>query len=185
MIETEQSVAIAVGIDGVWGYARNISNWANLMPGLQEYTVSSDDDSYWTLKVGVGGLVRTVKVFVHVDLWDGPGRAIFTYKLQGDPVKGGGSYAAVPKGPGETDVKLQVRVEGSGPMAPMWEAMGRPLLPQLAKIFAGQLKAEIEKAAGAPAPQDVATGEKPSRLGAIVRWLRRLWRGAVIQEEPR
>ena len=46
----------------------------------------------WTLKVGVGGLVRTVKVQVHVDQWDGPERVLFSYKLEGDPVQGGGSY---------------------------------------------------------------------------------------------
>lgn len=182
MIETEQSVVIGVGIDGVWDYARNIHNWANLMPGLQEYTVANDDDSHWTLKVGMGGLVRTVKVSVHVDLWDGPGRATFSYKLQGDPVRGGGSYSAVPKGAGETEVTLQVRVEGSGPMAPMWEAMGRPLLPQLAKAFAGQLKAKIEAAAGAPV---LLPEKKPSWLTAFVRWLRGLWRGRAYQEETR
>jgi hypothetical protein len=46
----------------------------------------------------------------------------------------------------ETEVALRVRVEGSGPMAPMWEAMSRPLLPKLAKSFAGRLKGEIEAA---------------------------------------
>ena len=41
-------------------------------------------------------------------------------------------------------VTLRVQVRGSGPPAPMREAMGRPLLPKLAKGFAGQLKTEIE-----------------------------------------
>ena len=76
---------------------------------------------------GVGGLVRTVKVQVRVDQWDGPERVFFSYKLQGDPVQGGGSYHASRKAPQETEVALQVRVEGGGPMAPMWEAMGRPV----------------------------------------------------------
>ena len=73
----------------------------------------------------------------------------FSYQLDGDPVRGVGSYAASPKGDHETEVALSVRVEGSGPMAPMWEAMSRPLLPQLAKSFAAKLKAEIEAAVGA------------------------------------
>ena len=65
-----------------------------------------------------------------------------------DPVEGGGSYLASAKAPEQTDVKLAVRVAGSGPMAPMWEAIGRPLLPQFARAFANQLKTEIEQAMG-------------------------------------
>lgn len=174
MIETEQTVAINVAIDRVWDYVRNIEQWANLMPGLQDCTVIDANASRWTLKVGVGGLVRTVKVLVHVDRWDGPERVHFSYRLEGDPVEGGGTYAASRKNAHETDVALKVRVQGSGPMAPMWEAMGKPILPQLAKAFAGQLKAEIEKAAGATALQSAVTAA-PSMVATIAKWLRTVW----------
>jgi hypothetical protein len=45
-------------------------------------------------------------------------------------------------------------------MAPMWEAMSKPLLPILAQSFARKLKAEIEKDAaatsqGTPAPKSL------------------------------
>ena len=111
MIETEQTVAIRAGIDSVWAFARDIRGWAGLMPGMQDCEVIDDDNSRWVLKVGVGGLVRTVKVRVHVEQWDGPERVFFNYKLEGDPVQGGGSYHATAIGPGETEVRLNVRVE--------------------------------------------------------------------------
>src|SRR5688500_5803651 len=172
MIETEQSVVVKVPIDGVWDYVQDIRRWANRMPGLQDCAIIDADDSRWTLKVGVGGLVRTVKVLVHVDQWSGPGRALFSYKLEGDPVKGGGSYTAVAQDDGSTQVTLQVRVEGTGPMAPMWEAMGKPMLPQFAKSFAEQLKSEIEAAAGVA----VARIEHPSLLSIICAKLRAIIR---------
>lgn len=175
MIETEQSVVIDVPIGGVWDYVKDIERWANMMPGLQNCEIIDENDSRWTLKVGVGGLVRTVKVLVHVDAWDGPERVTFSYKLEGDPVKGGGCYVASAQGADTTGVTLQVRVEGTGPMAPMWEAMGRPLLPQFARAFADQLKGEIEKAAGVVAPQGAETAAKRSVLAAIVERLRRVW----------
>ena len=149
MIEAEQSVLVNVGIDHVWHYVKDMQRWAGMMPGYRECTLIDADDSRWMLKVGVGGLVRTVKVLVHVEEWDEPERVSFSYKLEGDPVQGAGSYAACRKGPYETEVALRVRVEGSGPMAPMWEAVSRPLLPRLAKSFAEKLKAEIETAVGA------------------------------------
>ena len=171
MIETEQTVKIRADISRVWDFACDIRGWAGLMPGMQECEVIDDDNSRWTLKVGVGGLVRTVRVQVHVDEWDGPGRVFFTYKLEGDPVQGGGSYHATASGPGETEVRLRVRVEGGGPMAPMWEAMGKPLLPQLAKGFAGQLRDQIEAASADATP----IAAEPSRRG-FFDWFHRLWR---------
>jgi carbon monoxide dehydrogenase subunit G len=175
MIETEQKIAIAANIDGIWDYVKDMRRWADLMPGMREFEVINDDDSRWVLKVGVGGLVRTVKVLVHVDEWAGPGGATFSYKLEGDPVSGGGTYTAVAVSPGLTDITLNVRVEGGGPLAPMWEAMGRPLLPQLVGGFANQLKTDIENALGV-APADRAATARPSLIARIGAWLRRLWR---------
>ena len=158
MIETEQSISIDAAIENVWAYVQDIRRWANLFPGCRDCAVLDEHDSRWTIKVGVGGLVRTVNVLVHVDEWDGPERVDFSFTLEGDPVVGGGSYSASRKTACETEVTFRVRVAGSGPMAPMWEAMSKPLLPQLAKSFARKLKVEIEKAADAPAAQDcVAT----------------------------
>ena len=146
MIEVERSVLINVGIDAVWRYVEDMQRWAALMPGYRECTVIDANDSRWTLKVGVGGLVRTVTVLVHVEEWREPVGVNFSYRLEGDPVQGSGSYTAVKRGAEETEVALRVSVAGSGPMAPMWEAMSRPLLPQLAKSFAEKLKVEIESA---------------------------------------
>lgn len=154
MIETEKSICIDADIERVWDYVQDIRQWANLFPGCRECTVIDANDSRWILKVGAGGLVRTVNVLVHIDEWAGPERVDFSYQLDGDPVEGGGSYIASRKADGETEITLKVRVAGSGSMAPMWEAISRPLLPQLAKSFAGRLKAEIENAAPAAASQD-------------------------------
>ncbi len=171
MIDTEQTITIDAPIEGVWAYVRDIQRWASLMPGLRECEVVDDNDSRWTLKVGAGGLVRTVKVLVHVDEWDGPERVRFSFKLDGDPVEGGGTYLATVKGPRQTEVALRVEVRGAGPMAPMWEAMGRPLLPQFAKAFAGQLKEEIEKSADAAEPEP-----QPEPARGLGAWLAALWR---------
>jgi carbon monoxide dehydrogenase subunit G len=181
MIETEQTVLIDVGIDEVWAYAKDMRRWAELLPGMREFVIIDENDSRWVLKVGVGGLVRTVNVLVHVDRWDGPERVDFTYKLEGDPVEGGGSYTASRKSDRQTEVVLKVRVQGGGPMAPMWEAMGRPLLPQLAKGFADQLKAAIEQEA--PAPQAAAAVESASLSARVWNWLQNLWR-AVFGSKP-
>ena len=170
MIETEQSVVIAAPIDQVWIYARDVERWASIMPGYQSCELIDADDSRWVLKVGVGGLVRTVKVAVHVDRWAGPEKVDFSFQLEGDPVTGSGAYRAAAKGAHATDVTLHVRVNGGGPMAPMWEAMGGPLLPKFALGFAEQLKAKIEAELGLAAPTP-----PPGPWARFTSWLAALW----------
>jgi ketosteroid isomerase-like protein/carbon monoxide dehydrogenase subunit G len=170
VIEARHSVVVDAPIAGVWDYVQDIRKWAQLFPGCQDCTVVDEHDSRWTLKVGAGGLVRTVKVLVRVDRWNGPEQVDFSFKLANEPVDGGGSYTARAVALGQTEITLNVRVSGSGPMAPMWEAVSRPLLPQLTNRFAGQLKLEIEQLAGV-AP---TTEPKPSTAAALWRWLQRV-----------
>lgn len=173
MIETEQTALVRAGLQDTWTYVQDIARWASIMPGYRECEIVDENDSRWTLKVGVGGLVRTVKVQVHVDEWFGPELVRFTFKLAGDPVHGGGTYQATALGPAETQIALKVHVIGTGPMAPMWEAMGKPLLPQFAKNFAEQLRDEIEKSVPAQSVSGPTVG--PAR-GGVLGWLRMLWR---------
>lgn len=168
MIETEQTIVIHASIKDVWTYASDIHAWAKLMPGLQECDVIDENDSHWTLKVGVGALTRTVRVFVHVDRRAGPDEVDFTYKLKGDPVNGGGVYRARGLGPNETEITLGVRVVGEGPMAPMWEAMGKPLLPKFARAFAEQFKVEVERTS----PPVIAQVHSSSLFARLLAWFR-------------
>ena len=171
MIETAQTVTVDCDIGDTWDYARNFERWASIMPGFQTCEIEDADNSRWILKIGVGAMVRTVKVRVHVVEWAGPERVDFTFKLEGDPVLGSGSYLAAVSGDAQTEMTLRVQVEGSGPMAPMWEAMGGPVLPKFAKGFAEQLKAKIEEACGSARP--VAARVTP--FAAFKAWLQKLW----------
>jgi len=172
MIETESSIQIRTSIESVWDYVKDIERWADSFPGCRECRVIDENRSRWTIKVGVGGLVKTVNVKVNVDNWSGPGRVDFSYELEAEPVVGSGSYSAVSNG-AATDINLHVIVKGSGQMAPMWEAMCKPLLPELAQTFGDELKYEIETIAG-------IAGEKPPSVAVrFWRWLRGTLRGKL------
>ncbi|MFM5932475.1 MAG: CoxG family protein [Novosphingobium sp.] len=169
MIETTQDVTVAAPIGAVWNHVSDIGGWAPLMPGMQGVEIQDENRSRWVLKVGVGGLVRIVTVEVCVTRWAGPAEVDFDYTVTSDPVKGSGTFRASPTDDGETRIALHVKVEGSGPMAPMWEAMGRPVLPQLAKAFAGALKQQIESTAG---PASTSARDRQSGIIArIVAWI--------------
>lgn len=176
MIEAQHTTTVDVPLQGVWDYVVDIGNWAALMPGLQSFEVIDADNSRWVLKVGVGGMVRTVKVAVHVEEWAGPERAKFAFKLEGDPVQGGGTYTAVAVG-AQTEFTLAIQVVGSGPVAPMWEALGRPVLPTFVKAFADKLKGKIEENAGGSGAAPGAVPEaRPSFWARLRNWLAGLFR---------
>ena len=177
MIETTQSILVEQGIDNVWAYAKDVERWAEIMPGYQQCEIIDPDNSLWVLKIGVGAMVRTVRVEVCVDRWAGPEEVDFTFRLKGDPVTGSGTYRAAPNG-AHTDVALHVEVSGTGPMAPMWEAMGGPVLPKFATGFARQLKERIEAEYGTvpgAAPVAAPSSSKPSLLARLWAWLKRLF----------
>lgn len=174
MIETSQTVTIAAPLALTWDYARDVERWAQIMPGYQSCTIADEDHSLWVLKIGVGGLVRTVKVAVDVQRWAGPEDVDFAFKLQGDPVEGSGSYRAKAVDDAHTEVTLAVQVRGSGPMAPMWEAMGAPVLPRFARSFAEELRDRIEALAGTAAG---VVEPAPSMVSRMLAWLRHLLRG--------
>jgi carbon monoxide dehydrogenase subunit G len=166
VIEASHTTAINASIDTVWDYVKHIEKWAALFPGCRECELINSDDSRWTLKVGAGGMVKTVTVLVHIDNWAGPDAVDFSFRLASEPVTGSGNFRATQLGANTTEICMGVQVIGSGAMAPMWEAMSKPLLPQLAKSFASQLKAEIEQIPVA----------RPSLLAALATSLRQLFR---------
>ena len=149
MIEHQLTIGVDAPNEQVWAYVSDMANWASNMPGYRSFEVQGERDSRWTLKVGVAALVRTVNVLVHIDAWDEPDHVAFTYRLDNDPVDGEGTYHARVRDDGGTDLVLNIKINGQGPMAPAWEALARPILPKLAGGFAETLKAKIEEAASA------------------------------------
>lgn len=185
MIETTQAVPVQCSIDQVWDYVQDIRRWAELMPGLQDCEIIDEDNSRWVLKVGVGALVRTVKVLVHVDEWNGPHSARFSFRLQGDPVEGSGSYVATPDGKNAMEMTLSLQIAGTGPMAPMWEAMASPLLPKFALAFARQLAAGIEQSNAAFEPQaPTSVTAHPGWIPRLLNWIAQLFRPSGDSPSP-
>lgn len=182
MIETTQTVTVAAPIEASWKLARDIECWAEIMPGYKSCEIFDADNSQWILKVGVGGMVRTVTVDVHVERWAGPEEVDFRFVLKGDPVTGRGTYRARSLSPHETQLALHVEISGTGPMAGMWEAMGGPVLPKFARNFAEELKARMEASvttarppAGDTAPIVAPVSTRKGLIARFLSWLRGLF----------
>jgi carbon monoxide dehydrogenase subunit G len=172
MIEHHQSLRINAPNARVWDYVSVMANWASNMPGYQSFDIVNDKESLWTLKIGVGALVRTIRVRVVIQQWDEPYHVSFTFRLDNDPVDGDGAYQATIRSGGITDVEISFRVTGRGPMSAAWEAMMRPILPKMAKGFGDTLTASIEQLAAQPTSIDVIA--PPAQPGPLARVSRKI-----------
>ena len=77
----------------IWGYVREMDNWAPFLRGYQSHEKQSDVDSVWVLKGDVGVLARTVRFQVTVTEWAGPARVSFALRGLNEPMQGTGAFA--------------------------------------------------------------------------------------------
>lgn len=96
MPEAEHSTTARLPVAVIWGYVREMDNWAPFLRGYQSHEKQSDTDSIWVLKGDVGMMTRTVKFHVHIDEWGEPSRVLFTLKGLNEPMQGGGEFRLAP-----------------------------------------------------------------------------------------
>ena len=147
MLRTEPAIDVGVPLAQVWEFVSVPSNWAEQLPGYDSFEEQSRDDSIWTTRIGLGALVRVVKVAVHVTKWGEPNHVSFEFTGITEPISGSGAFNAQPSG-GGTAITLSLSVEGSGPMSSMMEAMAAPVVPKLGDKFCQNLKGAIEREFG-------------------------------------
>jgi carbon monoxide dehydrogenase subunit G len=88
--EVEYTTSLSLPRETVWGFVKDMNNWAPFLTGYQRHEILSETDSIWTLKGDVGVLARVVQLKAHVTDWSGPDRVAFTLTGLNEPVEGGG-----------------------------------------------------------------------------------------------
>ena len=152
MPEAEYSTTARLPVPLIWGYVREMDNWAPFLRGYQSHEKQSDVDSTWVLKGDVGMMTRTVKFQVHIDEWGEPSRVRFTLKGVNEPMEGGGEFLLEPF--------EDASAAAAAPAAPKPGVFAR-LVRWLYRLFAGR----SERAAGANA----GPGAGMSRLSFRLR----------------
>lgn len=149
MLEARETIDLDAPLVDVWSYVSDIGNWARNMPGYQSFELIDERESLWTLKVGLGALVRTVGLRVEITEWDEPDHVAFRLRGITDPVEGHGTYDARAADDSETAVDVTLRLSGTGPMANAMEGMARPVIPRIVSGLTEAIKRDVESAVGA------------------------------------
>lgn len=131
----------------MWKFASNIGNFAKCMPGCKHFEVIDEEHSFWVVSFAVGPLNKTLDFDVTVTTFEPGNRLRFELAARNDPVRGYGEFATVAVAEYETKIRIALAITGSGPMAPMMEALSRPMLPGLARNFSNSLAEALESSA--------------------------------------
>jgi carbon monoxide dehydrogenase subunit G len=119
--EVEYTTSLNLPRETVWGFVKDMNNWAPFLTGYQTHEILSDTDSIWTLKGDVGVLARVVKLKAHVTDWSGPDRVAFTLTGLNEQVEGGG--------------ELVMRENAAGPAKPTSAIVKRSFFGRLLDGF--------------------------------------------------
>ena len=95
MPEAEHSTTARLPVPVIWGYVREMDNWAPFLRGYQSHEKQSDTDSIWVLKGDVGMIDAHREVpRPHRRVGRAVARCSFTLKGLNEPMQGGGELPA-------------------------------------------------------------------------------------------
>lgn len=98
MPEVTHSTEVAVPLDTVWDFVRDMDHWAPFLTGYQRHERHDDERSTWHLKGDVGVLSREVELEVVITEWVDRERVTFTLRGINEDVEGGGVFELRPAG---------------------------------------------------------------------------------------
>ncbi len=181
MPEFTYTTTVSAPIERVWGFVKDMSNWAPFVSGYQRHEIFSETDSLWVLRGDMGMLSRSVELGVHIDEWIDQQRVRFTLCGKNEPVRGGGVFTLSgpgalepapvtpswwqrvrqwiatrlhallfgPKqtiqitGGGQSTLTFELKMESTGPTAPLVNAMLAPLIGPACEHLATQIAHHI------------------------------------------
>ncbi|KGA96019.1 hypothetical protein AJ85_01045 [Alkalihalobacillus alcalophilus ATCC 27647 = CGMCC 1.3604] len=131
-------------IEDVWGYVKEMNNWAVNMPGYVDYQEVSEDVSLWTLKVEAGMFKRDVEFTVTKTEFIEPTELTFTLKAKKEGIVGSGSFKASIVDEQTTDIEINLQMVGKGMMEGMINNLLAKTLPNQCKELKDNIKQVLE-----------------------------------------
>lgn len=175
MPEFTDEIPVAAARADVWGYVKDVDNWATLFPGHQRHLLVEEDHYFWQLRGEAGIWSRMVDLDVYVTDWKEPDDVAFRFTSRTEPVEGTGRFYARPADGTGSVMGFALDVRASGTAAPMINALLKRTVPELSGPFLVALGRQL---AGLPAagtdgdgdgqgPGDAAVGQPP--VGGVPR----------------
>lgn len=140
----KESGRVNRNIESMWGFIKEMGNWAPCMPGYVSFDKIDEKVSIWCLKGDMGIFKRKVDFTVEVTERDAPKKIVFTLEAKSEGISGVGTYQAVAVGPNATDVEFNLDMEGIGVAKKVVNVLLKKTLPRDCKILKDNLTNVLE-----------------------------------------
>lgn len=124
---------INVPIDVIWGFVKDMDNWAPLVPGYIQHEKLSESQSTWEFKSDMGIMKKKVSLLVEIKEWKEPTRVSFDLTGLSDKYAGGGYFEVEALGNNKTKMTGFLDVNASGAMGKMVNSILKNTIPKAAE----------------------------------------------------
>lgn len=145
-----ETVQVSASRDAVWGFVKDVDNWAPMFPGYQRHLEVETDHFVWQIRGEAGVWSRLVEFEVTVLEWNDPNDVTFRIKGKTEPVEGTGKFfSSEGETPRQSQIGFELAAEGRGPTAPMMNALIDRFLTEQSRNFLSALCRKLESTNGA------------------------------------
>jgi len=136
---------INLPIEVVWGFVKDMDNWAPLVPGYIQHEKLSESLSTWEFKSDIGILKKKVSLLVEIKEWKVPTRVSFDLTGVSDKYAGGGYFEAEALGKNSTKMTGFLDVTASGAMGGMVNSLLKTAIPKAAEEMGAAIASRLKE----------------------------------------
>lgn len=144
MPEVTHVLTVRAPLATTWDFVKEMSNWAELMPGYQGMRVVDETTSEWKIKGDVGILSKLVTLDVRILEWVERDHVDFVFRCREEQLEARGSLRAAAWDAGATELTFHLTAQAGGMLGPVVNALLAKVLPAMARDFATAIKERIE-----------------------------------------
>ncbi|WP_066317625.1 CoxG family protein [Bacillus sp. FJAT-29814] len=141
-------VELDVPIDVIWGFVKDMDNWAPLVPNYIQHEKLSESQSSWEFKTDIGILKKKISLFIDIVEWSEPTKVCFTLTGKSERYSGEGFFEAKPLNTNKTRLTGFLNVNVHGKMAAPLNSKLETQLPESVKEMANAISLKLEELVG-------------------------------------
>lgn len=138
-------ITMNIPIEQVWGFVKDMDNWAPLLPGYISHEKLNEQESNWTFKETVGILKKKISLHVTIKEWVEPSRVTFDLKGINENLTGNGYFKAEAVDQNRTKMTGFLEITAEGALAPVMNAVMKTSLPKSGEELTTAIAEKLEE----------------------------------------
>ena len=142
MPEGHVNFIVKTPLQKVWDFVSDMKKVATCIPGLVDMQAIDDKSAYWTLKMKVGPISKTIKLKTETVEQRAP--TYGSFKGEGENITFMGTIILKSVSENETEVDYKMNVNASGSLGEIINSVIRSKIDQQTEDFSKAVKSKLE-----------------------------------------